>query len=292
MKYVLVRPLGGLNDIFNQIFKCANYVKSNGRELIIDTIPTDFNDDFFKYFIPKDDFIKPISTLNYEALSFYPDVKDELFEYLPVWKGEQAYAPNTKPHLRLTFDFTKDYEEDCLVHHAIGGGNSGWKEMKRFYIKDDIIDSYKSCRERLPSSYCTLHIRHTDLTSHYQQFVEDNITELSEFEVTFLATDSIEVINEVRRLFPNFNFMTFSKNISTDVQPLHKMAERQHLDPYPINRDALVDLLLLVNSAKIFSPVARDESDIYYKTSKLSGFTRLALSLQSDPDFMNSIVTP
>ena len=60
MKYVLVRPLGGLNDIFNQIFKCANYAKSNSRELIIDTIPTDFIDDFFKYFIPKDDFIKPI----------------------------------------------------------------------------------------------------------------------------------------------------------------------------------------------------------------------------------------
>ena len=171
----------------------------------------------------------------------------------------------------------------------VGGGSLGWKAINLFYIRNNVIDAYKFCQEHLPSSYCALHIRHTDLTSDYQRYIEENIRELSQFSVIFLATDNLMVIDDIRNLFPDLDFMTFSKSISTDGQPSHLRENRQQLDPYPINVDTLVDLLLLVNSTKIFSPVARNKSDKYAKTGKLSGFTRLAFSLQSDPHFMRSI---
>lgn len=279
-KYVLVRPMGGLNDLFNQIAVCYEYARKHRRILLIDTLPTDFKDDFFRYFVPKTDMIKPLSAIDHEALSFYPDIKKDLFRYEPIWVRKRAFAPSTNPALQLTFDFSEHYDQDCLVHHASGRAGYGRKAMNLFYLKEEILDVVKGCRNALPIGYGAVHIRNTDLRSNYQPYLEQNIGEISAYSAVFLATDNAAVINEVCNSYPNVNWVSFSKNISTDGKPIH-MKRRHARDPYPINIDALVDLLTIAGSAKIFSPVTAK--------GKLSGFTQLALAIQRTPNFMRSI---
>jgi hypothetical protein len=279
-KYVLVRPMGGLNDLFNQIAICYDYARKHRRILLIDTLPTDFKDDFFRYFVPKTDMIKPLSAIDHEALSFYPDIKQDLFRYEPIWVRKRAFAPSTNPALQLTFDFSEHYDQDCLVHHAAGRAGYGRKAMNLFYLKDEILDAVKACRNALPIGYGAVHIRNTDLSSNYKPYLEQNIGEISAYSAVFLATDNAAVINEVRNSYSNVKWVSFSKNISANGMPIH-MKRRHALDPYPINVDALVDLLTIACSAKIFSPVTTK--------GKLSGFTQLAQAIQRTPNFMQSI---
>src|SRR5262245_56030130 len=119
-KYVLCRPEGGLGDIFNQIWPCCVYAREYDRTLVIDTISTDFQDDFFRYFRPLVPIIQPFASIaeRIGSMTVHPPqlardglVYDRIF-VPPRGYRRHFFAPSQQPDLDLTLDFTRRYDED------------------------------------------------------------------------------------------------------------------------------------------------------------------------------------
>ena len=147
MRYLLCRPLGGMNDMMSQIEKCCQYAEQSNRILIIDTNPKNtkfFRDDFSNYFTSHHknlflDVSEHKEILN--KLHAFPEfLTHRIFDYdSTMWPSkEYAYYYDTSdkssPPTPLTFDFSKDYPHPLLVHHMWGGGEMAHLAFLRFRL--------------------------------------------------------------------------------------------------------------------------------------------------------------
>ena len=121
IKYVLCRPRGGLNDMLCEIEKCRMYAEQHGRKLLIDTTLSGFKDHFWRYFeLAWPDSIFEMA-LDYSALNQMPSfpkvIQGNISHFQatrsPILLGGYIDA---KTGEKITFDFSKAYEETLLIH--------------------------------------------------------------------------------------------------------------------------------------------------------------------------------
>lgn len=280
-KYILCRPQGGLNDILCQIEKCCQYADKFNRVVIVDTAYVNsgsFWSPFSGYFISKRENLI-LDLKNYapaleRGTLFPPALTGLLFSYKTKYQNRSLYLNKANEDVKLTFDFTLDYDEDVLLHHQFGGGVHSLALADRVNLHPTVFYLLVDRLARLPDYFDAVHVRHTDLQSNYETAMQHFKVETS--NALFVATDNIKVLEEFRKELGSDRIFSFSKLPNLDGKPLHTKRHKD-FDVTSINRDAILDLFTLTFSENLFlGTINKGES------KSTSGFSWLAKSLHND----------
>jgi len=291
VRYLICRPVGGLNDVLNQVSRCMDYSRATGRTLVIDTDfkqSSHFRLPFKEVFLPKGldcDFKIPSEVTFESSLSVLPQMPvRELFDYSVADVPGRGLCKQgeTTP---LTFDFLLDHPQSILLHHAYGGGTSGILALERLSLSSDLRGFIQDRLDLLAGNlnYIGVHVRHTDYQSNYRQFLAGLESNYSG-ERVYVATDSSEVIHfasEIfaERLIPNqtrfFNLVGEST--------LHSFSDPETARDRLF--DAICDLFFLAIS-KEFVPCQLAEG----QSVAWSGYAVLANQIRQNPPLVSRLL--
>ena len=278
---MLCRPVGGLNDMFNQIYKCIQYCLKYDRILLVDTkYNTTFNNSFHNYFtiINFKDCIYNTNEINNiitnTQLSVYPKECQNLLSYRTFYSAKHRGLVVIDTDICLRIDININYDEDIIVHNTDGGGKLSQLFITKYFkinnfILDEYYKRYNICKLN-DKPYISIHIRNTDYKLDYKKFFEDHKLAINNNNI-FLATDSIDA----KKYFCDnitsnlFNFTTFY-----DInKPLHKCPTDIQII------DMICDLLLLASGDNFILP------------DKLYGYTNLAYFLFENKNILHNIIS-
>ena len=297
--FLICRPRGGFNDILCQIQNCIEYCKNFDRILIIDTRKTYINEEFSKYFLIKDIYdFEIITNTNQvdwayiESLSTCSDIRSDTYT--------NKFSKN-----RIRLDFSKNYEENVIVHRSGGGGRQSEKLISNLkftsLLVSDLIDNIK----KLPRKYCAIHIRNTDHKSNYRYYL--NKYDLKDYHDVLVCSDDIVSAEYLKDLYPNKNIFLSSKKEYSSGAPLHRKGETlSEKENYIIFRDSMIDLIALSLTDKLFAVPLRNRRKSFRKSpvkmikyyfgydefmkSKYSGFSNLALFLNRNKNIITQLI--
>jgi hypothetical protein len=283
-KYLLCRPLGGLNDVLCQITNCYNYCKRTSRTLLLDTeFDTFFLRSFDTYFLFNDQIeIKIIyntmqirtiieNIIYKKDLTIYPEyIKDKIYNYAVEWKHDGRYFKNTD--IKTKIDLKLDYKEDLILYHSEGGGEGSLQIIKYLKLNSDIKDEFTLRYNQVTKPYLSIHIRNTDYKTDYISIYNDNI-DLINLSNIFLATDSQDVKNFFSE--KNIKLKNFV-NLPNNNLPIHN--RYNNLDRHKVMIDTICDLLILALGDKFILP------------KKYYGFTKLAYNLFNNKKLVHNLI--
>jgi len=287
-KYILCRPLGGLNDILCQIEKCCRYGEQFKRVVLVDTnyrYSSHFKDRFSRYFVSlQENLILADSLRGYflDRLSTYPRaLQGRIKNYQYYYDHETGQRNDRISKARITFDFKADYQEDLLIHNQSGGGDLSEACLSRMKLHDSLADEFIDRLRTIGGPYSAIHVRNTDLTTDYS----GSLKELAALRVSplFVATDNKSVLEQFKSELTSSRIFSFSDLHPEAGRPLH-LNLKPGKDAYIRNRDAILDLLTLAQANKLFICKA-DKNGI-----PKSGYSRLAQHLSSNRNLMRSLV--
>ena len=286
-KYVLCCPINGLNDTFNQIMKCYNYCKKTGRTLLVNTNVNhnqSMRYNFSDYFHFKDTDVNIISDTNEisnllkkQNFTVINNLNNYLGNnYLTEFIGKESDGTNIlcdkDTKIPLKFDFSKDYDEDVLIHFQGGQCNIGGLLFNYIFLNKNLEEYVKSKINTLPKNYTSFYVRNTDKKSNYKKLLYDNFKIIKNKNI-YLATDCKSVINWYRNINSKiYNFTTFPDENSKN---LHNSNVNTKTKIY----DAVTDLYVMGKSDKII-------------TNSNSGYLNLGNYLFENKKFISNILTP
>jgi hypothetical protein len=282
MKYLLCRPLGGINDMLMRIFHCYQYCKFNNRVLLIDTkYNSFFANSFDKYFtFNKTDEITVIynsdeiyKLISENDFSVYPHcLKNNLLNYTIEYKDNNMYIVGTD--ILSNIDLKVIYDEDIILYNIFGGGNVPHYVLQNLTFNKNVIDEIIIRYNKITTSYVGIHIRNTDYTTDYRGFYEQHKATLENNPI-FLATDSKEVLDFFKS--KNIKLYTFVKEFNDNNLPIHDPLNIKN-DKDTIIIDLLCDLILLSLADTLIIP------ETHY------GFSRLAHILFDNKHIVHSLL--
>jgi hypothetical protein len=279
-KYLLCRPIGGLNDMFRQIIECVQYSKRFDRVLILDTYykNTGFMDYFDKYFYSSDkgyvlnlseDLLRTISSGNISPLK-------DLENYDVYWNDSNhrwCYLNTTSP---ATFDFTKQHEQNTLVHHWYPFWGEQWAVNRptdffnEFIFTEELTKNIFEIKKFIPEDYVAVHVRNTDYQTDFMKLF--NLLRPAFYKKNVLiCSDDIKCIEYAKKHFLHSNIFTVTESIDYDGKPLHTSTE---LDRFWVNRKAIIDLYFLGNANTFYCG--------HMVNGRISGYSALALYLNNN----------
>jgi len=277
---VLCRPRGGLNDMLCQIEKCWSYAEHYGRHLLVDTYRTEFHDDFGKYFVPKA--AGRVSFGAFDALRWNGSVRPKFLagrvnQYEATWSPKaQAHVDRQAKKKPVTFDFSRNHNEQVLVHDQCGGGTLSILALQRLRLASTAVEAIAPRLQRF-RNHTAVHVRNTDIRTDYVSLFQEVAASLPEGLIV-LCTDDWHCQVYARELFGERVFLS-SDIPDTDGRPLHW---NRGQDPGLTNLDAITDLLAMALSKQLF--VSKRAS------GQVSGYFRLAQALRERPDIVDGLL--
>lgn len=270
MRWVVVRPLGGLNDTLCQISAAMRYASLHGRHLAIDTS-------------------RPGSGLRMSAnhifrvLGSHPialEVPPSVAASASIFPSNVRSIGATPPafHNGLiirerTFALPKRNVPSEVVYTERGGGGQRHFEALRSLSLAPEVSEYVSTRvANLPEPGAALHVRGTDLQFSPKE-LEATLRRIpSRARPVYLATDSHDVLDYVTQRLGVENCFSLNAFRSRSSQPLHLngLTKQQA-------HDALVDLFMLAKSPRLLGVSVSNNS--VFLAQRFSGFYMLAMSL-------------
>jgi hypothetical protein len=293
-KYVVCRPQGGLNDILCQIEKCCRYAEKTGRTVIVDTNYRHshyFSDEFGSYFHSNQKKLIP-STMELlqliEQLEIFPSfLNGRLNSYIPLPKEPLKPIIDSNSKQPLTFDFTKNYQQDILLHHQDGGGMLSLFALLRFKLTEPSIRELERRIMLIGGPYTAIHIRHTDYLSDYNEAI--NILARNPPDKLFIATDSALILEEIKSCLPLTKTFSFAKNLSIDGSPIHSKKILDKSEIYSRNLDAIIDLLMLACSTNLIINKIAERKNFHIKP-EYSGYSLLARELCNNKNLISLLI--
>jgi hypothetical protein len=294
-RVVLCRPQGGLNDVLCQIEKTCRYAERFNRTVIVDTNfhSTRFiRDQFSRYFNSKQkNLILDCSEIEsqFGNVNVVPNfLAGNCHRYDVQYDFELVCFVEKTTHQPVTFNFAKDYAEPLLVHHDSGAiGGASVAALSRMRLHDDLSDELIKRLNSIGSNYVSIHIRNTDYTTNYQPMLNKLKTHpaLLNCEKMFVATDDIGCLEFCKNSFQHIKIFSFSKLPQESGRPIHRLSERD--DIYEINKDAILDLLMLTLSKNF---ILLELNQNRWGT-KYSGFSRLAVELRNSKTILSGLLS-
>jgi hypothetical protein len=281
-KIVFCRPKGGLNDMLVQIQKCRNYALAHNRELYIDGLKGGFLDNFSNYFIaPEGVYFEGFDNFVRYDFTIYPAcLENNILNYKSSWSNEKRQMIHAATSESITFDFSKHYEEDILVHER-GGGGFGAKTFEWLRLNEKIRVHIVRLIEKL-EEYDAIHVRNTDYKTDYKTFFEEIKDKLGNKIV--ICTDDLECQLYAKSFFGD-KLCIVTEIPDTKGAPLHM---NKNLDRYCTNLNALIDLFILVNGKNLYFSTILLRKENTFKG--VSGFSILAKALHERQDLVKKIL--
>lgn len=279
-RFLLCRPQGGLNDILCQIEKCCRYAEQFGRTVIVDTAYINsyyFRDNFSSYFTSKQTrLILSVDAYanNLQDFRVYPEtLYGRLNSYEAYFENKYlAFCDNLSGH-PISFDFKQNYSHSLLVHHQCGGGTLSQFALLRLTLKQSIVNELIKRMSIVGGSWMGVHVRNTDYSTDYVSLL--NEIKMSSTKKLYLATDSLIVKDRFQNELKNMTVYSMAKLLSSDSKPIHEILNPADNDVYSINIDAILDLLMLSFSKKIYFHYLEPNNN----NAKISGFSLLSNNL-------------
>jgi hypothetical protein len=278
-RLLLCRPQGGLNDILVQIEKCCRYAELTGRTVIVDTQDSNlFQDDFEKYFFSKQErllFSTRKFPVDFDLLDVFPEfLRSRVSSYKADWFSDTRCFCEVDTKRPLTFDFSKDYPQELVVHHDCGGGDIAIWTLLRCGIQGPLVNELKRRIQEIGGPYIAAHVRNSDYKTNYINLIEE--LRLGPDVRFFLATDDRKVLEDFRAKLGQQRVISFSWLPLVSEKPFYHMRLTEE-QAFLRNRDAIVDLLMLALSSSL--RITQLEENAF--GTKFSGFSMLAHSLWS-----------
>ncbi len=285
-KYLLVRPMGGLNDNLTQIEACWRYAEKYGRHLLIDTLGSSgFNHDFSDVFrvVRSGCSVSNIVGIDLDDLVCIPGTIKGSFShdnYSAVYDDRFKNFVDTKHSKIISFDFSKDYEEELLVHHQCGGGLISIHALSRLRFNAMIVEAITSRLRGIPVEQSfALHIRHSDYKTDYQEVFLQIEERLLSQDYIYLATDSREVYQFAMGRYGPEKLIAATIPPETGGMALHGWAEGQSASiKTSVMVDQFVDLMCLAKARDLHISKLSGGAGL----GGYSGFSLLAKSLRSN----------
>ena len=239
-RYLLCRPLGGLNDTLTQISRCLKYAREHGRQLIVDTASNPkIGADLSRYF-DSSDLIRFESGLALEFLNsvtcFPGSLQGNINGYICT-SLDSSPVREAASHQAITFDFLSEYSETLLVHQQFGGGLNSIDLCGELEMRQDIWLEVLRRKSSLRPDYSAVHVRQSDYETNWMPQLESLKNSLSKSTV-LIASDNPGLVDQARVEFGDLEFVgTETKPVAA---PLDKTAQ------------ALVDLALLAEANELF----------------------------------------
>ena len=274
---VMCVPRGGLNDMLCQIHHCRQYARAHGRVLIVNSTKSGMRDAFSNYFetwLPD-----PMLCLNAKSTSWAkPGNKDcfplelcgRAYSYTSAF-SKQLNFYDEKTGTPLRFNTSQAYSQKPLIHEQCGGGSDGWKALENLRLTSDIRSKVLSKLQNLPTSYISVHIRHSDVTTNYVKFFDLISADIRD-SIVLVCSDSYQVLSHAKKVLPAHQVITISDIPDNGGMPLHDHASHTTKQT---NIDLLIDLFSLALASTLMTP----SPEIGYP----SGFAELARQLMLRP---------
>ncbi len=269
-RYVLCRPVGGLNDSLNQIELCWRYCVSFNRILILDSIYSGFLDRWDRYFVAECDKIHRIIIYSdliaarINQMTCLPScVAGNLAGYLPSAAEGKGCVESVTGAI-LSFDMLREHPEQILLHHQYGGGILSFNCISHFVLHPSIARVVRDLRVAHPS-YVAVHIRNTDYQTDYENVLL-GLLSVEKGNQILLCSDDSRCKEYARKLFGDQVFFC-TDTPETGGLSLHANASLNRLVE---NTNSLVDLAMLALGDRIY--VSKTNQGVYSGFSMLANF--------------------
>lgn len=295
-KFLLCVPMGGVNDLLCQIYSCLEYAEKYQRTLIIDTKKSGLFRDFAEFFEFTEIHTKHITYVDndlYEQLNTYTCLpllcEGRINNYQIRW-DKKLCSYTLKNHWRpISFQKDQPFPQQLLVHQDSGGGLNSLKLLRRLKLTQELADLVHQQLDALGDNYVAIHIRNTDLQSHYKDYFRTMRPKLINQRI-LICSDSAEVIHQAKIFFNQSQILTTNSSSLKHNQCIHEASNYSSLDAKakfdaPIN--AIIDLVALANAETVYyAEVFRKDS----QKPRTSGFSRLAHNLSKDKFLLKQLI--
>jgi hypothetical protein len=197
-RYVLCRPLGGLNDMLSQIARTHSYAIENHRKLVVETQSNPkFGAALSEYFRCRADirFISQAELEEFDSLSCFPnELTGRVSTYALRMTGVVPFR-EANTNTAVSFDFRKTYTEDVLIHHQPGGGLNSVRLLEELTYSDRILTELARRKKLLGPDYSAIHIRDSDYKTDWRAQLAEFAASLGT-KTLFVATDNPKVIGD------------------------------------------------------------------------------------------------
>jgi hypothetical protein len=116
-------------------------------------------------------------------------------------------------------------------------------------LKQDLLDYIRKKNKKLPSEIAFIQIRHTDIKCYYRKYLSQNEDFLNKYDHFYVATDNINCLKRLRKIYPHKQFYNFIK-LNEPKIPLHFSTS---ISGYVKLRDVFLDLSVAKKSVAFFS---------------------------------------
>lgn len=282
-KFVLCRPLGGLNDMLCQIEICIRYAEKTHRSVIVDPGENQLARQIFSRLIVHSSHVNvkicgTDSDLKFlEGLSTFPrELTGRITSYEPVTIEQQD--PNARfdnrTGVELAFDLDSDYKEEVLIHHRSGGGNQSKTMLPRIEITPSAREEIQELLSKIPKNYEALHVRSSDYETNVNRFLK-LLAPRIEGKKVLVCSDNPEVIRSAKTRIQGAEFFSlqppnFGKTGAVTHAPENNVLERvAECNAILI----LAELVAVSRADHLFTTFI--ERKPFYRTVRLSGFSFL-----------------
>lgn len=289
-RWLLCRPASGLSDIFSQIGLAIVHADRYRRVVIVDTNPPHtryFRDSLSNYFISlRDDLILDIPGRAewLDGLGAVPRaVAGRISSYHAVYDPAVGGYVDAASRAPLALDFTRDYAEPLLIHHAGGRSPYPLLPLTRMRLQDRVRDEIDRRLASIGGPFDGVHIRATDLKTDYERVIDALRDKL--VPKIFVATDNRAALACVRERCPDAEIHSFARLPAEAGRPLHICPDPDMI--WEINLDAIADVLLLAHARRLhyFSLQPNRVG------ARLSGYSMLANELRRRPVLLRQLMS-
>ena len=268
--YMVLQPLGGLNDILCTIHRCKDYCLTHNRKLIIHTANLRdhflFPDGIEKYLYSQDENILlglPRIQIVRERLAPWVDEGVEGSPWISRFGDVDAIK-----------NLNCSYQEDVIIYQAFGGGFIGGEAFKYLDLQPSLKEYIKAKLVEIPGDYHAIHFRHTDYKSDIQD-LRNLIKSVSrDGKHIYLATDNGSVLRSIKQEFGEM-IINLTGSLSEDCLPIHlSQLSKEEYASY----DAIADIAILAFAESLSCPRLMNPTD---PLIEVSGFCLLARHLRN-----------
>lgn len=287
-KYVLCRPIGGLNDSLCQVEHCRVHAELYGRTLIVDGKYSGIMGEFGDYFTMEGEG-HIFSTLDPRM----PDL--DALDCLPAavrgrvttfdWKKAQTetglIAVEAQSDAPLRFDLNTDHPEALVIHQQAGGGFNSLELLDRLTLVPELAERIRATIDALPQGYFALHIRNTDYKTDLTMVMEAMKKRMAGKDL-LLCSDDPNVYALFKAGLPKARVHQITAMPFKDGRPLHVSARDKDAETRrEVASNSLIELCALAGAARLFLPALHSQRTraglrVFNDRVKMSGFSVIA----------------
>jgi len=172
----------------------------------------------------------------------------------------------------------EDKKEDVIIFHSGGGGELSIEALKLFKINVNIIVIIKNNLKRLGFDYDAVHIRNTDYTTNYIDFLKAIQNKLIGRTV-LICTDDFYVVESAKKILKDSKIISLSKfyNLNkNNSYPMHHQWDLSESKIFENNINILCDLIGISKSTNFYYTQLNNDKVF------ISGFSKLGENLKNN----------